>query len=70
MKVPPKRSILPIGKRLASKRIRTSSERADANMGGTERDVVPLTPPSAEANTSKPGTAASQLDPGEELTPG
>lgn len=67
MKVPPKRSIMPTGKRIAAQgqRIRTAAERADAKRGATEEDVVPITPPSAQDAQPKP-----TLDAADELTPG
>lgn len=67
MKVPPKRSIVPTGKRIASKRLPTQAEQADAALGATERQVVPLTPPSAQTPQSP---NMPKLDSSEELTPG
>lgn len=71
MKVTPKRSIVPAGKRISSQRPRTNAERTDANLGGTETDVVPLMPPSARSPEPQDSTQTkAQLDPEDELTPG
>ena len=72
MKVPPKRTIMPTGKHIAARRIPTASEQQDSNMGATERDVQPLTPPAAQmpANPAQPALSLTALDPRDELTPG
>ena len=72
MKVPPKRMITPTGKRIAARRIPTASEQQDANMGATERDVQPLTPPTAQtpSDPAHPALSLPSLDSRDELTPG
>ena len=71
MKPSPKRTKSLVPKAKKAKRVQTEQQQADANLGATEADVVPLTPPAADTPVPHATeTTAPQLNPNDELTPG
>lgn len=46
------------------------TEPSDDHLGGTEKDVQPTTPPSADTQRSPAPSPGDDLDPQDELTPG